>query len=370
MLRLARSVQPGHVVRNVRHMSLRHNEVLRTPDSQFLGLPDYDFKPHYFSSPRFSTNLGEPMRYHYLDEGAADAAETILLLHGEPSWCYLYRHMIPLLVAAGYRCIAPDLIGFGRSDKPVDDAQYTYAQHLEWLRDFVEGVDVRSATVVLQDWGGLLGLNLVAEDVASHGRRFRRAVVANTMLPTADLNSPEGTGDSINEAFFGWKAWAHSTELRGNKIGTMLSRAVGTKRPLSKEEMGAYDAPFPEEAYKAGARRFPELVPTPQTDSTGRPQPLQAAENVDAWNHLIANPIPTLCAFSEEDPIMQGLETLFMRHLPGCAGQPHVTVEKAGHFLQDGGFEQLSQAIVTFIDQNPAPPASGKLMPSGSGSML
>ena len=335
----------------------RHVAALRTPDSAFAAVPDYPFTPRYFESTRFCSDLG-PLRIHYLDEGPADATETVLLLHGEPSWSFLYRHMIPPLVANGYRCVAPDLVGFGKSDKPTDDALYTFAQHLEWLDEVLGGISpaLRGTTVVMQDWGGILGLRLLADDIAAGGGRFARAVVANTTLTTGDAPCAlRGCCADVSEGFYIWKDWVHTARLAGpSAIGDLLARATGSVSVMPDAVKHAYDCPFPSEEHKAGARRFPELVPTPSTDATGRPQSNQAAENAAAWGVLAGSTLPMLCAFSDEDPIFGNCCTTFLEHVPGTKGQPHTTIGPGvGHFLQDKGGAQLAEAVASFIEVNP-----------------
>eukprot|EP00937_MAST-01D_sp_MAST-1D-sp2_P002042 g2042.t1 len=333
-------------------------KVLRTPDECFSEVPDYPFAPKYFESAVYRSELG-PLRFHYLDEGPADAKETVLLLHGEPSWSFLYRHMIPPLVAKGYRCVAPDLIGFGKSDKPVDDAVYTFAQHLDWLDEVLGGIApaLHGTTVVLQDWGGILGLRLLAADIERSGGRFARAVVANTTLTTGDAEGALPGTSEVSQGFYMWKDWVFKEHLAGpHTIGNMLGRATGSVRPMPDAVKRAYDCPFPTEEHKAGVRRFPELVPTPNTDSTGRPQNVEAAENVAAWGTLSSSALPMLCAFSDEDPILGKCYKPFLEHVPGTKGQQHVTIGPGiGHFLQDKGGEQLASVVAEFIQANPTP---------------
>jgi haloalkane dehalogenase len=304
-------------------------KALRTPDQRFAALPDFDFAPHYTEVP---AGDGSPdLRLHYLDEGPrsgdADADETVLLLHGEPSWCFLYRKMLPPLVAAGLRVVAPDLIGFGRSDKPDDRQDYTYARHVEWLRcALFDRLDLRQLTLVGQDWGGLLGLRLVAE----HPDRFRRVVAANTGLPTGDAPP--------NEAFVRWQRF--SQEVPDLPIGAIV--ASGTTSTLDPAVVAAYDAPFPEERYKEGARQFPLLVPTSPDDPA-------SADNRRAWEALRQFERPFLCAFSDGDPITAGADRQFLREVPGAAGQPHTTITGAGHFLQEDQGEELARVVISFI---------------------
>ena len=293
-------------------------KVLRTPDERFSSLPDYPFEPHYVEL--------DGLRVHYLDEGPADAA-PVLLLHGEPSWSFLYRKMIPVLVAAGHRCVAPDLVGFGRSDKPAAQDDYTYQRHVDWMRAVVFGaLDLRDITFFGQDWGGLVGLRLVAAEPD----RYARVVVGNTGMPTGDRPP--------NDAFLAWQKF--SRETPEFPVGGIISGGCATK--LSPEVVAAYDAPFPDDSYLAGARSFPSLVPTSPDD------PAHDA-NVAAWEVLGAFEKPFLCAFSDSDPITRGGERQFLGKVPGTKGQPHVTIEGGGHFLQEDKGEELARVIVDFM---------------------
>jgi haloalkane dehalogenase len=294
-------------------------EVLRTPDERFASLPDFDFEPHY-------VEVRDGIRVHYLDEGPPEA-DPVLLMHGEPSWCFLYRKMIPVLVGAGHRCVAPDLVGFGRSDKPADMADYSYQAHVDWMHDALfGGLNLQRATLVGQDWGGLVGLRLVAAEP----ERFASIVVANTGLPTG-----EGTP---TEAFLAWQQFAREAETF--PVGRIISG--GCVNRLSEEVVAAYDAPFPDDTYKAGARSFPALVPTSPED------PAHDA-NVAAWKVLSAFDRPVLCAFSDGDPITKGGDRVFLRDVPGTAGQPHTTIQGGGHFLQEDKGEELAKVIVDFL---------------------
>ena len=298
-------------------------ETLRTPDDRFANLPGYPYAPQYVEIP---SGDGGRLRVHYLDEGARDAA-IVLLMHGEPSWSYLYRKMIPVLVDAGLRCIAPDLVGFGRSDKPVERRDYTYARHVEWMRSALFDVlDLREVTLVGQDWGGLIGLRLVGE----HLDRFARVVVANTFLPTGD--TPPGP------AFLNWQ---HLSQTVDDFAVGFIVTSVATSKP-GPGIVAAYDAPFPDDRYKAGARQFPMLVPT------GPDDPASAA-NRAAWKTLRACEKPFLTAFSDGDPITRGGDVVFQREVPGCAGQPHTTIEGAGHFLQEDRGPELARVIAEWL---------------------
>ena len=217
-------------------------DALRTPDDRFVDLPDFPFAPHY---AEIDDGEGGRLRVHYLDEGPADG-QVVLLMHGEPSWCFLYRTMIPVLVDAGLRCVAPDLVGFGRSDKPVGRDDYTYARHVEWMRQLVFDVlGLQGVTFVGQDWGGLIGLRLVGE----HPDRFARVVVANSGLPTGDR--------PLSDAFMAWQKFSQETPQF--PVGAIVNG--GCASDLSPDVIAAYDAPFPDDAHTAGARIFPTLVP-------------------------------------------------------------------------------------------------------------
>ncbi|WP_433665762.1 haloalkane dehalogenase [Nocardia sp. CA-136227] len=298
---------------------------LRTPDDRFADLPDFDFEPHY-TDVAAGDGSATRLRLHYLDEGPRDG-DVVLLLHGEPSWSFLYRTMIPVLVKAGSRCIAPDLIGFGRSDKPADRADYTYARHVEWIREVLfDRLDLTGITLVCQDWGGLIGLRLVAE----HPDRFARVVVANTGLPTGDAK--------LTDAFAAWQRFSQETPTF--PVGGII--AGGCRTTLSPEVVAAYDAPFPDETFKAGARAFPLLVPT-------RPDDPAAPANRAAWEQLARFEKPVLTAFSDGDPITAGGHRPFQEKVPGAAGQAHTTITDAGHFLQEDRGPELAAVVSAFI---------------------
>jgi len=298
-------------------------EALRTPDAAFTALPAFDFAPNYVD---VDDTEGGRLRVHYLDEGPRDGA-VVLLMHGEPSWCFLYRKMIPVLTAAGLRCIAPDLVGFGRSDKPAKRTDYSYERHVGWMRAALfDALDLRDITLVCQDWGGLIGLRLVGE----HPDRFARVVAANTFLPTGD-NDP-------GEAFKNWQRF--SQEVENFDVGFIVGSGCHDK--LSPEVEDAYRAPFPDDTYKAGARQFPMLVPTSPSDPA-------APANRAAWETLRAWTKPFLTAFSDSDPITRGGDHAFQRDVPGCAGQPHTTIEGGGHFLQEDRGEALARVVADWI---------------------
>ena len=292
-------------------------EILRTPEERFSDLPGYSFEPHYVEV--------DGLRIHYVDEGPK-GAEPVLMMHGEPSWSYLYRKMIPVITAAGYRAIAPDLVGFGRSDKPARREDYTYQRHVDWMRDFLEALDLKGITLVGQDWGGLIGLRLAAE----HEERFARIVAANTGLPTGDI--------TMGEAFLRWQRYSQSVPVF--HAGGIVKG--GCVSELSAEVIAAYDAPFPDDSYKAGARQFPLLVPTTPDDPAAVP-------NRKAWEVLARWDKPFLTAFSDSDPVTRGADRLFRQVIPGAKDQPHTTIVGAGHFLQEDKGEELAQVVVDFI---------------------
>jgi haloalkane dehalogenase len=298
-------------------------KTLRTPDERFASLPGFPYEPHY---AELDEGEGGSLRAHYLRQGDPEAP-VVLLMHGEPSWCYLYRKMLPILVDAGLQAIAPDLIGFGRSDKPTEGDDYTYARHVEWMRQLLfDRLDLKDITLVGQDWGGLIGLRLVGE----HPDRFARVVAANTFLPT---------GDTLpKEAFFNWQRF--SQEVKDFPAGFIVS--TGCTTDLPDETRAAYDAPFPDESYKAGARRFPLLVPS-------RPDDPAHDANVAAWKGLAAFPRPFLTAFGDSDPITAGSDRALRERIAGAKDQPHTTIEGGGHFLQEDRGEVLAQVVVEFV---------------------
>ncbi len=296
-------------------------EFLTTPDPCFDNLPDYPFAPQYLT---VTDADGTDLRIHYLDEGPRDAA-PILLMHGEPSWSYLYRKFVPDLVARGHRVIAPDLIGFGKSDKPAARSDYTYERHVAWMSAWLTALDLTDITLFCQDWGGLIGLRLVA----AFPDRFARLVIANTGLPI-------GTGSSD-----GFNAWlAFSQNVPQFPVGVIVNG--GTTRDLTPGEIAAYDAPFPDERYKEGAREFPKLVPI-------TPDHASVAENQAAWKVLERFDKPVLTAFSDQDAVTKGGEKLFIDRVPGAKGQAHTIIAGGGHFLQEDAPEQLCALIDAFI---------------------
>jgi haloalkane dehalogenase len=298
---------------------------LRTDDSCFDNLPGYDFSPNYLMVDDCE---GGELRIHFLDEGPKELA-PILLMHGEPSWSYLYRKMVPILVQAGHRVIVPDLIGFGRSDKPSKRGDYTYQRHVDWIKSLLFQLELTNITLVCQDWGGLIGLRLAAEESS----RFTGIVAANTMLPTGD-HEP-------GEAFKQWQKYSQDVPVfpAGNVING------GTTTDLSADVIAAYNAPFPEEKYKEGARQFPLLVPITPNDP-------EAENNRAAWNKLSQWKKPFLTAFSDTDPITTGGDKLMQKFIPGTKGQKHTTIINGGHFLQEDQSEHLAEVVVNFVSEN------------------
>ncbi|RIV27276.1 alpha/beta fold hydrolase [Fibrisoma montanum] len=295
--------------------------VLRTPDDRFENLPGYPFGANYVA-------VGG-LRMHYVDEGPRESAEVVLMLHGEPTWSYLYRKLIPIVAAGGYRVIAPDLIGFGKSDKVAEPDVYSYQQHVEWLTAFINALDLRNITLVCQDWGGLLGLRVAAEN----HERFARITASNTGLPTGD--------QPPSEAFLQWQQFSQTIpEL---PIGFIVSGGCVNKLPA--EVIAAYDAPFPDESYKTAARVFPKLVPTSPDDPA-------AAANRAAWQTLMQWQKPFLTAFGDKDPITAGGDRVLQKLIPGTRGQAHTTLSDGGHFIQEDKGEEWAQLIVQFIQQN------------------
>jgi haloalkane dehalogenase len=298
-------------------------KTLRTPDERFANLPGFGFEPHYAN---IADGEGGSLRVHYLREGDPDAP-VVVLMHGEPSWSYLYRTMIPVLAAARLQIVAPDLVGFGRSDKPSERSDYSYARHVEWMRALLwDHLDLSDVTLVGQDWGGLIGLRLVGE----HPGRFARVVAANTFLPTGDT--------SPGEAFFNWQRFSQEVEVF--PAGFIVNSGCVTD--LTPEVQAAYDAPFPDETYKAGARMFPMLVPS-------RPDDPAHDANVAAWAGLAAFDRPFLTAFSDSDPITAGAHRQLQERIAGAKGQPHATIVGGGHFLQEDQGEQLARVVADFV---------------------
>ena len=295
-------------------------EKLRTPDERFENLPGYNFEPHYVEVP---DGQGGELRVHYVDEGSGD---VVLLMHGEPSWSFLYRHMIPVLVNGGCRAVAPDLVGFGKSDKPTRRDDYSFQTHVDWMSSWLETIDLDNITLVCQDWGGLIGLRLVAK----YPERFARVVVANTGLPTGD--------QAPTEAFLNWQNFSQTTPVF--PVGMIING--GTTTDLGEDVVAGYDAPFPDDTYKEGARQFPLLVPTSPDDPASE-------ANRAAWKVFEAFDKPWLTAFSDGDPITKGGFRVFQERVPGAKGQAHTTIEGGGHFLQEDRGPELANVVIDFI---------------------
>lgn len=294
--------------------------ILRTPDERFVNLPGYAFAPHY-------VDVGG-LRMHYVDESQG---EVILCLHGEPSWSYLYRKMIPLL-AAHHRVVAPDLIGFGRSDKPSEPEAYSFQLHRDTLVRFLDALALERVTLVCQDWGGLLGLRIAGEQP----ERFARLVIMNTGLPTGD--------EPMSRAFLAWQAFAQrSPDL---PIGRIVRSSLAHPENVPQEVIDAYEAPFPDATYKAGAQAFPALVPT-RPDQPGAAEMRRTRFALARWHK------PALVLFSDGDPITRGGDVFFRRLIPSANDQPELTITDAGHFLQEEKGEEIAEQILAFIQRTP-----------------
>ncbi len=298
-------------------------DILRTPEDRFTNLPDYPFSPHYLTINDRQEDVA--VRIHCIDEGNS-ASQTVLMLHGEPSWSFLYRKMVEPFVQAGYRVIAPDLPGFGKSDKTGKRTDYTYARHVAWLQDWLRAMDLNDIVLICQDWGGLIGMRLIADEPD----RFARVVTTNTMLPTGD----HGPG----EAFLQWQKF--SQEVPVFPAGQIVSK--GTVNQLSDAVIAAYDAPFPDESYKEAARQFPLLVPITPNDP-------ESQANRDAWKALMRFTKPWLCAFGDSDPITAGGAPVIRKLVPGCQGQPHTTLRGGGHFIQEDCGLELSRVVLEWL---------------------
>ena len=298
-------------------------QILKADPARFAAIPDYPFAENWVEIDLGEGHMG---RMHYLDEGPKDAP-PVLLFHGEPSWSFLYRKMIPILVDAGFRCLAPDLIGFGKSDTPDDIGFYTYARHTSWLKQWRDAVVPEPAALFCQDWGGLLGLRMVGDEP----ERFTCVVASNTFLPTGGTPSP---------AFLMWREFAKSSPEF--KIGELLQRATATER--TPEEIAAYDAPFPDEPSKAGARAFPQLVPV-EDGMDG------IAENIEAWKGLAAFDKPFLTLFGADDPVTGGLGDTLASRIKGAQGQSHDILSGCGHFCQEDRPAELSQGVIDMANK-------------------
>ncbi|MDE2852949.1 MAG: haloalkane dehalogenase [Chloroflexota bacterium] len=296
--------------------------VLRTPDARFHNLPGYDFAPHYI-------DIGDT-RMHYVDEG--EGAETILCLHGEPTWSYLYRRMIPPL-ADRHRVLAPDMVGFGKSDKYAALEDYSFHLHYDKLVGLVEALDLTNITLVCQDWGGSLGLTIAA----NHGDRFARLVVLNTFLPTGE--------EKISEAFMQWRAFSQKVGRR-MQVGRLVAQTISSYE-LPADVIAAYDAPFPDDSYKAGAAVFPSLAPI-APEMAGAAEMKAARAALSRWRK------PAQVMFSDGDPILGGAANFFRRLLPTAGDQPEITIRGAGHFLQEEKGEEIAGHVLAFIERTPA----------------
>jgi len=295
-------------------------KIVRTPEDRFENLPGYDFSVNYLE-------VEEGLRMHYVDEGNKEGS-TILLLHGEPSWSYLYRKMIPILAEHGFRVIAPDLIGFGKSDKPVEQSSYTYQKHMDWMTAFIKELNLNDILLFCQDWGGLIGLRLITE----MEKRFSMVVASNTSLPTGNFTMPE--------SFLKWRKFSQQSPKFD--IGRVIDN--GTVQPLAEEVLSAYNAPFPSEEYKAGARIFPSLVPIDFDDP-------ESIKNRKGWEKLGQWGKPFLTVFGGQDPITKGAEKFFQKIVPGAKDQNHCLLP-AGHFIQEEKGEELARCIIEFYEKN------------------
>lgn len=292
-------------------------DFLRTPDERYRNLKDFPFPPNYIEV--------SGLRMHYVDEGDKEA-KPFLMLHGEPTWSYLYRKLIPPVVRAGFRAVAPDLIGFGKSDKPIKREDYTYQRHVDWVKEFIKKLNLNNIILLCHDWGGLIGLRIAGEAPDL----FRAIIACNTFLPTGDM--PAG------KAFLRWREFSQTTP----EFHTGGIVKGGCVKKLPDDVINAYDAPFPDDRYKAGARQFPLLVPITPDDPASEP-------NRKAWETLFKWKKPFLTAFSDSDPITRGGDLFFQQAIPGAKNQPHATIKNAGHFLQEDNPEQLSEVVVNFL---------------------
>ena len=296
-------------------------KLLNTPEERFKNLPDFSFEPHFIEV--------DGINIHYLDEGT-NQTDVILLMHGEPSWCFLYRHMIPILVKGGYRILAPDLVGFGRSDKPTKQADHSYKKHVEWMTKWVKLLDLQKITLFCQDWGSLIGLRVAIENQ----ERFSRIVLSNGGLPTGEQRMPD--------AFLNWREFSRTATKF--YVGRIVQGGTTTKLP--RNVINAYNAPFPDDDFKAGARIMPSLVPITKDD----PEHIankKAIEQFGKWEK------PFLTAFSDEDPITRGGDKFWQEIVPGAQSQKHTTIKNAGHFVQEDKGPELANLIIEFINNNP-----------------
>ncbi|WP_148613396.1 haloalkane dehalogenase [Nocardioides rubriscoriae] len=314
--------------------------VLRTPDDRFVDLPDFPFAPHYVE---VAADGVPGLRMHHLDEGPADGP-VVLLLHGQPTWSYLYRHVVPVLVDAGLRVVAPDLVGFGRSDKPARHTDYTLQRHVDWVRSFVAALDLHDVTLVAQDWGGPIGFSVLAAEPD----RFARVVAANTILHTADPSlagrltwALHGEGESrvvIEQALVDYLLHTQrAPELRASDFV-----AVSAKEPPSAAVLAAYDAPFPDQRFTAGLRQMTALLPLTRGD-VGARIGRRTMRALEAWDK------PFVTAYSDGDPATRGWDAVFQERVPGARGRDHVTITGAGHFLQEDAGAELGRVVAQVV---------------------
>lgn len=332
-------------------------KILRTPDECFSDLAEFPYVPNYLE---VDDSEGGKLRVHYLDEGPR-SGEVILCLHGQPTWSYLYRKMIAPLVAGGYRVIVPDMVGFGRSDKPGSRSDYSYERHVFWMESFIRLLGVSQLTLVCQDWGGLIGLRVLTRNPDS----FARVVAANTALPDAKGMDPAMAGPmremfasvpalppaemlammQKNEMGAGFMYWIkYCAEYENFVISDIINMSTGGG--LSDTQKRAYDAPFPSEEYKQGARQFPSLVPIFPDDPA-------IPANREAWDVLSKFNKPFLTSFTDNDPVTAGQHVRFQEGVPGAQGQQHVTIKGGGHFLQEKTGAEFAEAILKFCADNP-----------------
>jgi haloalkane dehalogenase len=302
-------------------------DALRTPDERFDRLDAWPYEPHY-------VEVGDGLRMHYVDEGPRDGL-PVLLAHGEPTWGYLYRKMIPGLLEAGRRVVVPDLIGFGRSDKPVARDDYSYGRHVAWTGAWLNALGLDDITLFGQDWGGLVFL----VHVGLSRERFRGVVAANTALVDPDID-PSSLPADVLEPFLVWLQWSQErTELVPSEVVGGTSPLNQTGHTLTAGEAAGYDAPFPDEAHRAGARQFPLLVPLGDADPP-------ASMLRQAWAGLEHFDRPFVTAFADHENVTSFFEPQFRQRVPGAAGQRHVTVPNAGHFLQEHAPELLVETVL------------------------
>ena len=351
-------------------------QILRTPDSRFENLADYPFAPHYTT---IQTEDGSELRIHHLDEGPADGP-LVLCMHGQPVWSYLYRKVIPYLTAAGMRVIAPDLVGYGKSDKPAAREDYSYERQVEWMGAWLNANDFSNITFFGQDWGGLIGLRMIVNDAD----RFDRVVISNTGLPynpdvpgsvvkevenfranaptpslaemQKNISSMDSNGQPA-QRFAYWQKWCWENEdmpigfimsmmmerpSKPMQVLKFLLHKLGVVSPLPSPLAKAYEAPFPDASYKMGPRAMPSQVPTLPTSPS-------LEEQRKAWEFFDAFNKPFLCAFADNDPVTRAMEPVFKKRVPGAQGQPHRTIKKGGHFVQENAPDQVAQAIIDLI---------------------